>query len=78
MCASCASCVCLRPAPPRPTACRPAACRPATPRPHRLQAHLLKTHDAPLDVNSVELHGNTALVESARNGDAAVRSWHMH
>jgi len=43
-----------------------------------LQAHLLKTHDAPLDVNSVELHGNTALVESARNGDAAVRSWHVH
>lgn len=40
-----------------------------------LQAHMLKAHGAPLDVNVVELHGNTALVEAARNGDAAVLDW---
>ena len=82
MCIVCAfmCVVCAWATPPRPrsTACGPAACRPRHPQAHRSQAHLLKTHDAPLDVNSVELHGNTALVESARNGDAAVRSWYMH
>ena len=38
---------------------------------------MLKAHGAPLDVNVVELHGNTALVEAARNGDAAVRTTRM-
>ena len=47
------------------------------PQAHRLQAHMMKAHGAPLDVNVVELHGSTALVEAARNGDAAVRTTRM-
>ena len=68
----CVACAC---APPD----RAQTCRLQTryPKAHRLQAHMVKAHGAPLDVNVVELHGSTALVEAARNGDAAVRTTRM-
>ena len=68
----CVACAC---APPD----RAQTCRLQTryPQAHRLQAHMMKAHGAPLDVNVVELHGSTALVEAARNGDAAVRTTRM-